>query len=194
MIELYTYIKEGIFDEEGQMEDINRNSEGLNIAIKELKQNNKFFNRGSFATIIVNLNPDKKFGKVYRECIEKDFKQAEDFFVKTITSLFAGKCDNSLKFLHRILYKHLDEVFEYVRTKHEAGFGPMLRELPLNRFEKDELNTRQFKSYKDAYALLAWASPFSPMSNYMIKIPKDRDKYETEFMMELIKILYENND
>lgn len=194
MIELYTYIKESIFDEEGQMEDIDRNSEGLNIAIKELKQNKKFFNIGSFASIIVNLNPDKKFGKVYRECIEKDFKQAEDFFVKTLVSIFACKCDNSLKFLHRILYKHLDEVFEYVRTKHEAGFGPILRELPLTRFEKDELNNRQFKSYKDASALLAWASPLSPMSNYMIKIPKDLDKYETEFMMELIKTLYKKDD
>lgn len=194
MIELYTYIKESVFDEEGQMEDIDRNSEGLNIAIKELKQNNKFFNIGNFAAIIVNLNPDKKFGKVYREYIEKNFKQAEDFFVKTLASIFAGKCDNSLKFLHRILYKHLDDVFEYVRTKHEAGFGPILRELPLTRFEKDELNIRQFKSYKDASALLAWASPLSPMSNYMIKIPKDLDKYETEFMMELIKILYENSN
>lgn len=194
MIELCTYIKESIFDEEGQMEDIDRNSEGLNIALKELKQNSKFFNRSSFGAIIKNLTPYNKFGRIYRECIKEDFKQAEDIFLKTLTHIFASKCDNSIKFLHRILYKHLDEVFEYVATNHVAGFGPMLRKLPLHKFDKDDLDKRQFKSYKDSAALLAWASPLTPTSNYMIMIPKDLDKYETEFMVELIKILYKNED
>lgn len=194
MIELYTYIKESVFDEEGQMEDIDRNSEGLNMALKELKQNNKFFNTGIFDAIIKNLMPHKRFGKVYREYIKEDFKKAEDLFVKTLTSLFAGKCDNSIKFLHRILYKHLDEVFEYVSTNHVTGFDPMFLKSPFHKSDKDKLDARLFKSYKDSVALLAWASSSSPISNYMIKIPKDLDKYETEFMMELMKILYENND
>lgn len=194
MLSLNKYIIESIFDEEGQMEDIDRNSEGLNIALKELKQNSKFFNRGSFAAIIKNLEPYNKFGRIYRECIKEDFKQAEDLFVKTLTRVFASKCDSSIKFLHRILYKHLDEVFEYVPTNHIAGFGPMLRKFPLHKFDKDALDTRQFKSYKDCIALLAWASPLTSTSNYMIKIPKDLDKYETEFMVELIKILYKNED
>ena len=81
-------------------------------------------------------------------------------------------------------------MFEYVATNHVAGFGPMLRKLPLHKFDKDDLDKRQFKSYKDAAALLAWASPLTPTSNYMIMIPKDLDKYETEFMVELIKTLY----
>ena len=127
-------------------------------------------------------------------CNKEDFKKAEDFFVKTLTSLFAGKCDNSIKFLHRILYKHLDEVFEYVSTNHVTDFGPMLLKSPFHKSDKDKLDDRQFKTYKDSVALLAWASSSSPISNYMIKIPKDLDKYETEFMMELIKILYEKDD
>lgn len=194
MIELYTYIKESVFDEEGQMEDIDRNSEGLNIALKELKQNNKFFNTGIFDAIIKNLMPHKRFGKVYREYIKEDFKQAEDFFVKTLTSLFAGKCDNSIKFLHRILYKHLDEVFEYVSTNHVTGFDPMFLKSPFHKSDKDKLDASLFKSYKDSVALLAWASPSTPTSNCMIMIPKDLDKYETEFMEELIKILYKNSN
>lgn len=194
MIELYTYIKESVFDEDGQMEDIDRNSEGLNMALKELKQNNKFFNIGIFDAIIKNLMPHRRFGKDYREYIKEDFKQAEYYFVKTLTSLFAGKCDNFIKFLHRILYKHLDEVFQYTSTNHVTGFGPMLLKSPFHKSDKDKLDDRQFKSYKDSVALLAWNSLSSPMSNYMIKIPKDLDKYETEFMMELMKILYENDD
>ena len=194
MTELYTYIKESIFDEEGQMEDIDRNSEGLNIALKELKQNNKFFNMGSFAAIIKNLEPYNKFGRIYRECIKEDFKQAEDFFIKTLTHIFASKCDNSIKFLHRILYKHLDEIFEYIPTNHIIGFGPMLLKSPFQKSDRDVLDTRQFKSYKDSVALLAWASPLSPASNYMVKIPKDLDKYETEFMVEMIKTLYKNGN
>lgn len=194
MLSLNKYIIESIFDEEGQMEDIDRNSEGLNIALKELKQNSKFFNRGSFAAIIKNLEPYNKFGRIYRESIKEDFKQAEEVLLKTLTHIFASKCDNSIKFLHRILYKHLDDVFEYVATNHVAGFGPMLRKSPLHKFDKDDLDARQFKSYKDSIALLAWASPLAPTSNYMIKIPKDLDKYETEFMVELIKILYKNED
>lgn len=194
MLSLNKYIIESIFDEEGQMEDIDRNSEGLNIALKELKQNNKWFNRDSFGAIIRNLTPYNKFGRIYRECIKEDFKQAEDIFLKTLTHIFASKCDNFIKFLHRILYKHLDEVFEYVATNHVVGFGPMLRKSPLHKFDKDDLDKRQFKSYKDSAALLAWASPLAPTSNYMIKIPKDLDKYETEFMVELIKILYKNED
>ena len=60
---------------------------------------------------------------------------------------------------------------------------------------KSSINANsQFKSYKDSAALLAWASPLAPSSNYMIMIPKDLDKYETEFMIELIKILYKNDD
>ena len=63
MIDLKTYIYEGIFDEEDQLEDIDRNAEGLNVALKELKQNSKYFNRDSFGAIIRNLTPYNKFGR-----------------------------------------------------------------------------------------------------------------------------------
>ena len=44
MKSLLTIINESLFDEEDQLENIDRNAEGLNVALKELKQNSKFFN------------------------------------------------------------------------------------------------------------------------------------------------------
>lgn len=192
MIDLKNYIKEGIFDEEDQLEDIDRNAEGINIALKEMKQYNKYFNRDVFNAIIKNLTPYNKFGRLYRESIKESLEQAEAIFIRTCSNIFANKCNNALKFLNRILYKHLDDIFEYVPTGHITGFGPMLRKSPLHKFDKEDLDKRQFSNYDDAYALLAWAEFTSPRENYMIKIPKDLDKYETEFMVELIKLLYKN--
>lgn len=193
MINLHIYINESLFDEEDQFEDIDRNAEGLNMALKEMKQYGKYFNRGSFAAIIRNLAPHNKFGRIYREGIKESFDAAEQIFVKTCSNIFANKCDNAIKFLNRILYKYLDETFEYVTTQHVAGFGPMLRKSPLHKFDKDDLDKRQLTKYKDAKALLAWADFLSPRENYMIVIFEKLDKYETEFMVELIKLLYKND-
>ena len=193
MIDLHMYINESLFDEEDQLNDIDRNAEGLNSALKEMKQYSKYFNKGKFAAINRNITPYNKFGRIYRECIKDGFEQAEAVFMRTCSNLFAGKCDNVVKFLNRILYKHLDKVFVYITTDHIAGFGPMLRKAPLHKFDKEDLAKRQFSNYNDAYALLAWADPLSPRENHMIMIPKDLDKYETEFMVELIKTVYKND-
>lgn len=193
MIDLHTYINESLFDEEDQLDDIDRNAKGLNIALKEMKQCNKYFDRGAFNAIIKNLTPYNKFGRVYRESIKESLEQAEAIFIRTCSNIFVNKCDNALKFLNRILYKYLDDIFEYVPTDHITGFGPMLRKSPLHKFDKEDLAKRQFSNYDDVYALLAWAEFTSPRENYMIKIPKDLDKYETEFMVELIKLLYKND-
>ena len=93
MINLHIYINESLFDEEDQFEDIDRNAEGLNMALKEMKQYGKYFNRGSFAAIIRNLAPHNKFGRIYREGIKESFDAAEQIFVKTCSNIFANKCD-----------------------------------------------------------------------------------------------------
>lgn len=193
MIDLKTYIYEGIFDEEDQLEDIDRNVEGLNDALKALKKGSKYFTQSCMGAVIRNLDPINKFGRVYREAKKKGFEEAEGVFVKTLMAVFADHDAKFVKYFHKIVYNHLDDMFEYHSTDHIAGFGPMLRKAPLHKFDKDDLSRRQFNNYKDAEALLAWASPLSPSENYMIKITKDMDKYETEFMVELIKTVYKND-
>jgi hypothetical protein len=108
-------------------------------------------------------------------------------------AVFADHDAKFVKYFHKIVYNHLEDMFEYHSTDHIAGFGPMLRKAPLHKFDKDDLDKRQFNNYKDAEALLAWASPLSPSENYMIKITKDMDKHETELMVELIKTVYKND-
>jgi hypothetical protein len=193
MIDLKTYIYEGIFDEEDQLEDIDRNSEGLNDALKALKKGSKYFTQSCMGSVIRNLDPINKFGRVYREAKKKGFEEAEGVFVKTLMAVFADHDAKFVKYFHKIVYNHLEDMFEYHSTDHIAGFGPMLRKAPLHKFDKDDLDKRQFNNYKDAEALLAWASPLSPSENYMIKITKDMDKHETELMVELIKTVYKND-
>jgi hypothetical protein len=193
MIDLKTYIYEGIFDEEDQLEDIDRNSEGLNDALKALKKGSKYFTQSCMGSVIRNLDPINKFGRVYREAKKKGFEEAEGVFVKTLMAVFADHDAKFVKYSHKIVYNHLEDMFEYHSTDHIAGFGPMLRKAPLHKFDKDDLSRRQFNNYKDAEALLAWASPLSPSENYMIKITKDMDKHETELMVELIKTVYKND-
>ena len=192
MIDLKTYIYEGIFDEEDQLEDIDRNAEGLNDALKALKTRRRYFTQSDMGAVIRNLDPINKFGRVYREAMKKGFEEAESVFVRTLMAVFADHDAKFVKYFHKIVYKHLDDMFEYHSTDHIAGFGPMLRKAPLHKFDKDDLDKRQFNNYKDAKALLAWASPLSPSENYMIKITKDMDKHETELMVELIKTIYKN--
>lgn len=193
MKDLHIYINESIFDEEDQLEDIDRNAEGLNDALKALKKCNRYVTQSCMGTVIKNLDPDNKFGSRYREAKKKGFEEAENVFVKTLMAVFADHDAKFVKYFHKVVYNHLEDMFEYHGTNHKAGFGPMLRKAPIHKFDKDDLNKRQFNNYKDAEALLAWASPLSPSENFMIKITKDMDKHETEFMVELVKTLYKND-
>lgn len=193
MKSLHSYIYEGIFDEEDQLEDIDRNAEGLNDALKSLKKCSRYVTQNCMGSVIRNLDPINKFGRVYREAKKKGFEEAENVFVKTISSVFADHDAKFTKYFHKIVYNHLDNMFEYHSTNHIAGFGPMLRKAPLHKFDQYDLDKRQFNNYKDAEALLAWASPLSPSENYMIKITKDMDEHETELMVELIKTVYKND-
>ena len=193
MKSLHSYIYEGVFDEEDQLEDIDRNVEGLNDALKALKKCSRHFTQDCMGSVIRNLDPINKFGRVYREAKKKGFEEAESLFVKTLMAVFADHDAKFVKYFHKIVYNHLEDMFEYHSTNHIACFGPMLRKAPLHKFDKDDLDKRQFNNYKDAEALLAWASPLSPSENYMIKITKDMDKYETELMVELIKTVYKND-
>ena len=193
MIDLHIYINEGLFDEEDQLDDIDRNAEGLNDALKALKKCSRHFTQDCMGAVIRNLDPINKFGRVYREAKKNGFEEAEKVFVKTLMAVFADHDEKFVKYFHKIVYKHLEDMFEYHKTDHIAGFGPMLRKAPLHKFDKDDLDRRQFNNYKDAEALLAWASSLSPSENYMIKITKDMDKHETELMVELIKTVYKND-
>lgn len=190
---LSKYIYESLFDEEDQLEDIDRNAEGLNDALKALKKCSKYLTQSDMGAVIRNLDPINKFGRAYREAKKKGFEEAEGVFVKTLIAVFADHDAKFVKYFHKIVYNHLEDMFEYHSTNHIAGFGPMLHKAPLHKFDKDDLDKRQFNNYKDAAALLAWASPLSPSENYMIMITKDMDKHETEFMVELIKTVYKND-
>lgn len=193
MIDLHMYINESLFDEEDQLEDIDRNAEGLNDALKALKKCNRYFTQHCMGSVIRNLDPDNKFGSKYREAKKKGFEEAENVFVKTLMAVFADHDAKFVKYFHKIVYNHLDDMFEYHSTNHRACFGPMLRKAPFHKFDEYDLDKRQFNNYKDAKALLAWASPLSPSENFMIKITKDMDKHETELMVELIKTVYKND-
>lgn len=189
---LKTYIYESIFDEEDQLEDVERTAEGINGALRDMKQNSRLFKLSTFADIIRNITPHSRFGKIYRDAIKKGCDAAESVLLIPCLRLFDNKCDSFLKMFNKILYNHLDEVFVYASTDHIAGFGPMLRKAPLHKFDKYDLDKRQLNNYEDAEALLAWAPALAPSSNYMIKIPKNLNKFETELMVELVKLLYKN--
>ena len=192
MIDLSTYIYEGIFDDDVQMDRIDQTVTGFTQAMDALSKPMKF--RGSdISGILRNLEVTEKFGIYYRAAKSKSFEDAEKVFmnvIKTLTSTKEGEYTYDLfKYFHRIIYNHFNEMWEYQYVSDSRiGMGPDLKK-GFNPHIKDELREQGFKHFDNAIIWLAWSDWTSPSSKYMLKTIKEMDKDETEFMITLMKLL-----